>query len=148
MKKLVKEDIMFVPIPGLKLRPLLESYICFSGGGLIEQELMKKDIIETLSKVDRENEMFQLMGAKLMQSLLRWPDKMNAERLFFAHCSLKDYGKLSEEKVQTAIMSDFGIMSLTMIFVEAWLYFLGESLTGNDDQERSEQPEDIPIETK
>jgi hypothetical protein len=81
-----------------------------------------------------------------MQSLLRWPDKINAERLFFAHCSLKDYGKLSEEKVQTAIMSDFGIMALTMIFVEAWLYFLGESLAGSEDQEKSEGQEDIPTE--
>lgn len=106
-KKFNEEDLLYTKIPGVTLRPLLESFMCEGFKNL------KPDTPET----------------EIMAKLVLWKDKEKAEKLFFSAMSLKGYGKLDSEEVQEKICEEMGIITLTNIFVLGWVYYLGNQLT-------------------
>ncbi|HPS31325.1 MAG TPA: hypothetical protein PLZ43_13785 [bacterium] len=115
--KLDTTKLFFAPIPGLILRPIMESYV--SG---------------TNQKIDGV-ESVEARGEALLKSLMTWKDKDKAEKLFFENTSLEGYGKLNIPETQEKVLKDFGLLALSIIFAECWFEYLGKSLAGTGDQE-------------
>lgn len=113
MKTFNEEDLLYIKIPGLRLQPLLESFISHCDLNI------RKENAE--------------MG--IMKTVLLWEDKKEAEKLFFKNMSLKEYGKLELEEVREKICDDFGVLTLTNIFILGWVYYLGNQLTALEEVE-------------
>lgn len=121
--KLEESKLFYAPIAGLRLRPILESWVASEheavmfGCELTEKEKVLK------------------AGSAIVASIIKWKDKEKAEKLFFEHVSYEGYGKLDNAEVQEKILKDFGLLSLTNILALCWIEYLGKSLAGNGDPE-------------
>jgi hypothetical protein len=121
--KLEESKLFYAPIAGLRLRPILESWVAAEheavmfGADLTEKEKVLK------------------AGSAIVASIIKWKDKDKAEKLFFEHVSYEGYGKLDNAEVQEKILKDFGLLSLTNILALCWIEYLGKSLAGSGDPE-------------
>lgn len=142
-----KEDLFFSPIPGIKLRKFLESFVIFTGGAMLHPDFAKnvpdepeKDEKGEYKDKKAGDHFTSKMGMALIQTLTKWPDKAEAESLFFEHTSLTGYGKLSSPKTQNEIWDNIGGMVLTNIYADCWMHYLGEQLSGPADKENTKEP--------
>lgn len=122
MKKFNEEDLLFLKIPGLKLKPFLESLMC-----------------ENIEDMKTEKGIRKL--------LLSWKDKEASEKLFFENISLKNYGKLELPSVQEKICEEMGVVVLIEIYILAWVHYLGNQLTALAEEENLQAAADIPTAT-
>lgn len=123
MKTFNEEDLLFIKIPGLKLKPFLESLMCEDASDLTTEKGISK-------------------------LLMSWKDKEKSEKLFFENMSLKGYGKLSELDVQEKICEDMGVMALIQIYILAWVHYLGNQLTASVDPEKLKTMADTQTKTE
>lgn len=122
--KLEESKLFYAPIAGIKLRPIMESWISADHQPVFREN----EIIEEKEKIERA-------GSAIISSIIKWKDKEKAEKLFFEHVSYEGYGKLDNPEVQEKILKDFGLLSLTNILALCWIEYLGKSLAGNGDPE-------------
>lgn len=121
--KLEESKLFYAPIAGIKLRPIMESWIAAEH----EAIMFEKDLTE--------KERVLKAGSAIVASIIKWKDKDKAEKLFFEHASYEGYGKLDNAEVQEKILKDFGLLSLTNILALCWIEYLGKSLAGSGDPE-------------